>query len=155
MADLVCRACRRHLIDEAGCAICLGVKPHLMPVDAADEDAVPLAQLAGETAGLLRRQLQQLKVEQKKSLSYTPGLADESRKHANALAKLLDASRKVIQDGADAVDAMSFQEKAALFLEWFSTLPPAYRRRLHDQMSGRVEPTQPEPGELPDDRDRN
>jgi hypothetical protein len=33
---------------------------------------------------------------------------------------------------------MSFQEKAALFQEWFSSLPPAYRRKLYEQLSGNV-----------------
>lgn len=112
-----------------------------MPVEAADEDAVPLAQLAQETASLLRAQLKQLKVKQKQANGYEADLANESRAHANALSKLLDASRKVIADGADAVDAMSLQEKTALFLEWFGSMPPAYRRRLHEQMASHAPTT--------------
>jgi hypothetical protein len=132
---LICRGCRRPITDEAGCALCLVVKPHLMPIDAGDEDAVPLSQLAAETAGLLRRQLTQLKVMQKKASGYDAVLAKESREHANALSKLMDTSRKVIQDGADAVDAMSFAEKVELFRDWFVSLPPAYRRRTMELLN--------------------
>jgi hypothetical protein len=136
MAEAIaCRGCHRPLIDEAGCALCLPVKPHLIPLEVTDEDAVPLAQLATETATLLRSQLKQLKAWQKVSPEYNMAVANESRAHAAALAKLLDSARKVIQDGADAVDSMTFQEKAALFKEWFRTLPPAYRRQLHDEMT--------------------
>ena len=148
---LVCRGCHHSLLDEAGCALCLGVKPHLMPVDAVEDEAVPLAQLAQESATLLRSQLKQLKVMQKATKSYDPALSKESREHSNALAKLLDASRKVVQDGIDAVEVMSFKERADLFKDWFSTLPPAYRRQLHEELGSKVvtaAPVQPlQPGD--------
>ena len=143
-------------MDEAGCAICLTVKPHLMPAEAADEDSVSLAQLANETQALLRRQLVQLKGLQKTTAGYDAGLAKEARELSNALAKLLDSSRKVIQDGADAVDAMSFQEKANLMVEFFGSLPPAYRRQLYDRMAHMVagvsaspDPTRPSEDDVP------
>ncbi len=147
---LVCRGCRHPLLDESGCALCLSVKPHLMPVDAIEDEHVPLAQLAQESASLLRAQLKQLKVKQKAATDYEPVLAKESREHSNALAKLLDASRKVVQDGIDAVEVMSFKERADLFKEWFSSLPPAYRRQLHEELEGKLitaapkQPIQPE-----------
>lgn len=119
-----------------------------MPGEVADEDMVPLAQLASEAATLLRAQLKQLKLVQKASSGYDAVLANESRAHAAALAKLLDAARKVIQDGADAVDVMSFQEKALLFVEWFASLPPAYKRSLHDQLGQHLSGALPEPKRL-------
>lgn len=132
---LVCRGCHKPLQDDDGCALCLPVKPHLMPGDAVvDDDTIPLAQLAQETAGLLRRQLKQLQVEQRARKTYDAALAHESRQHSNALSKLLDSARKVVEDGADAVQAMSIQERIALFVEWFRQLPAVYRKRLLEQL---------------------
>ena len=132
---LICRGCHRALQDDAGCALCLPVKPHLMPADAVvDDDTVPLAQLAQEAASLLRRQLKQLQVEQRTCKTYNAAVAHESRQHASALSKLLDSARKVVEDGADAVQAMSLQERIALFVEWFGQLPAVYRKRLLEQL---------------------
>jgi len=103
-------------------------------MEAADEDNVPLAKLAGESAALLRSQLKQLSVMQKNAPGYDTVLANESRAHANTLAKLLDSARKLQEDGASAVENMSFQEKANLMIEFFSGLPPAYRRQLYGRM---------------------
>lgn len=127
---LACRGCHRMLTSDAGCALCLPVKPHLVVVSAVDDDAVPLAVVASEAVGVLRKQLTQLKMAQKATTTYDAALASESRSVASVLAKLLDSARKVVQDGADAVGAMSFQERAALFLEWTGSLPGAYRRKL-------------------------
>lgn len=131
---LACRGCRRELTSEAGCVLCLPVKNHLIVLSAVDEDAVPLAVVATEAVAVLRKQLTQLKQKQKQAPEYDYGLAAESRSVANVIAKLLDTARKVVQDGADAVSAMSFQERAALFLEWTGSLPGAYRRKLIEQL---------------------
>lgn len=131
---LACRGCRHTLASDAGCALCLPVKPHLVCVSAVDDDAVPLATVATEAVGILRKQLTQLRNQQKLTTEYNPTVAGETRAVANALAKLLDSARKVVQDGADAVSAMSFQERAALFLEWTGSLPGAHRRKLIEQL---------------------
>lgn len=139
MSDrLVCRGCHKALTDDEGCALCHSVKPHLMPVEATDEENVSLAQLAQETAGLLRKQLKQLKAAQAGTPAYDAELANQSRQHANALSKLLDSARKILEDGASAVQSMSFSERAELFISWFSELPPAYRRKLHERMGTQV-----------------
>jgi hypothetical protein len=101
---------------------------------AVDEDAVPLATVASEAVSLLRRQLTYLKQQAKLTQGYNSELAAEARQVSNALSKLLDSSRKLVQDGADAVGSMSFQEKMALFLDWSTSLPSAYRRRLMESM---------------------
>lgn len=131
---LACRGCHRTLVSDAGCALCLPVKPHLVVLSSVDDDAVPLAVVAGEAVAMLRKQLTHLKNEAKNSASYNPITASEARSVANTLAKLLDSARKVVQDGADAVSAMSFQERAALFLEWTGSLPGAYRRKIIAQL---------------------
>lgn len=144
---LACRGCRHPLTSDAGCALCLPMKPHLVVSSAVDEDAVPLATVAGEAVSLLRKQLEYNKNQTKLiAPSYDPVLANEARAIANTLAKLLDSARKVVQDGADAVGSMSFQEKAALFMEWAATLPGAYRRRLVEQLMGQVPQTQVQEG---------
>lgn len=129
---LACRGCRHPLTSDLGCALCLGVKPHLVVSSAVDEDAVPLAQVANETVALLRRQLSHLKAKSK--IGYNAEDASEARSLASALSKVLDSARKVIQDGATAVSVMSFQERAALFTEWTASLPAVYRRRLIESM---------------------
>lgn len=131
---LTCRGCRHPLTSEAGCALCLVVKPHLIVTSATDDGQVPLAVVASEAVTLLRAQIRRCRDLSKPGMSYDPQVAGEARATANVLAKLLDSARKVIQDGADAVDAMSFQEKAALFVEWSRSLPGAYRRKLVESL---------------------
>lgn len=131
--SLSCRGCRHELVSDAGCALCLPIKPHLVVTAAVDDDAVPLAVVATEAVSMLRKQLTVCK----QKLKLTPQDADvafEVRTIANTLAKVLDSARKVVQDGADSVGSMSFQEKANLFLEWTASLPGAYRRKLIDSM---------------------
>lgn len=131
---LACRGCRHILASDAGCALCLPVKPHLVVVSAVDEDSVPLATVASEAVSLLRKQLTHLKSQARLNPGYNAIEANEARAVANTLAKLLDSARKVVQDGADAVGAMSFQERANLFMEWTGSLPGAYRRKLIEQL---------------------
>lgn len=131
---LACRTCHHPLTSDAGCAVCLPIKPHLVVTSAVDEDSVPLAVVASEAVSVLRKQLTAVKNAQRGQSAPDPILAGEARAIAGVLAKLLDSARKVIQDGADAVESMTFQEKAALFLEWTKSLPGPYRRRLIDSL---------------------
>lgn len=119
---LACRGCRQPLTSECGCVLCLGVKQHLI-VQSADDDSVPLAVIAQETVAVLRTQLKATRD------------ASEQRAIAATIAKVLDSSRKVIQDGADAVESMSFQEKANLFIEWVNGLPAAYKAQLMERIA--------------------
>ncbi len=143
---LSCRGCHHALTSDAGCALCLPIKPHLVVSAAVDEDAVPLALVAQEAVVVLRKQLQAVKSQAKAGgLAYDPLLAAEARSIANTIAKVLDSARKVVQDGAEAVESMSFQEKAALFLEWTGSLPGAYRRRLIESLMGQGAQAKEEP----------
>lgn len=136
---LACRGCRHQLTSDAGCALCLGVKPHLVVSAAVDEDAVSLATVATEAVSILRKQMAHVKTQVRSMPTYDPLLAQEARAIANTLAKLLDSARKVVQDGADAVSAMSFEERANLFLEWTGSLPGVYRRRLIERLMAQNE----------------
>lgn len=129
---LACRCCHHPLAADVGCAICMPIKPNLVVMSAVDEDAVPLAVIASETVSVLRKQLTQVK--RATTGAYDPVLANETRAIANSIAKVLDSARKVIQDGADAVGAMSFQERSNLFLEWTGSLPGVYRRKLIEKL---------------------
>jgi hypothetical protein len=131
---LACRGCHFPLTSESGCALCLPVKPHLVVTSAVDDDSPPLAVVAAEAVSLLRKQLKQAKALSEQATVYDPILGSETRSITNAISKLMDSTRKVVDDGAHAVAAMGFQEKANLFLEWTASLPGPYRRRLIDQM---------------------
>lgn len=133
MERLFCRLCRKPLSGDEGCAVCSTIKNNMVCED--DGETESLASVAGETVRLMKSQLRQLQAKQTRSPEYDPKLASETRAHAGALARVLEAARKVIQDGVDAVDAMSLKEKAELLVEWFVSLPPTYRRKIHAELS--------------------
>lgn len=134
MAEVIaCRGCRHPITADQGCALCSPVKKHLV-VEGEDEETVPLAKMAGETLRLMRTDLKRLQKIQAKADEYNAAQAMEARRIAGAISKLMDSARKVIQDGVDAVEAMSFQERAELLVSWFESLPPAYRRKIFDAM---------------------
>lgn len=145
---LACRACRRPLVAEGGCAICTDIKRNL--VVEGDTENVPLAKLAGDTVRLLKTDLYRLELMQAKDRVYNPTLAAEGRRLSGAIAKLLDSTRKVIQDGVDAVEALSFQERAEILVAWFETLPPAYRRKIFEDLAKLVGPPVVEPSDRSD-----
>lgn len=134
---LICRACQNELTAPESCAICELCKANLIVDDDGDPDS--LAKVAGGMVRLMQTQLRQLRgIQGRTRGKYDERLANETRKHAQALSKLLDSARKVINDGVEAVEALSFQEKAALFESWFMELPQAYRRTLLAGLSKHV-----------------
>ena len=141
---LVCRACQNELVSPEFCAICELCKKNLVISD--DGDPESLAKVAGGMVRLMATQLRQLRGLQNKTRGrYDEKLVSETRKHAGSLAKLLDSARKVINDGVEAVEALSFQEKAELFEAWFMELPNAYRRTLLNGLSKHVADATPIP----------
>lgn len=125
-------------MSEEGCAICSDIKKNL--VVEGDTENVPLARLAGDTIRLLKTDLYRLQILQAKGRVYNPTEAAEARRLSGAIAKLLDSTRKVVQDGVDAVEAMSFQERAEVLVAWFESLPPAYRRKIFEDLARLVGP---------------
>jgi hypothetical protein len=51
----------------------------------------------------------------------------------NTLAKVLESARKLQVDAKGAVENMSFQERAELFVGWYVDLPPAYRAAVRER----------------------
>lgn len=129
---LACRGCRRPLSAAEGCALCAPVKRHLVAVDEDADEAPSLAGTATEVVAALRAQLRHVRG----VLKADPNSDAEGRLIGlgNTAAKVLESARKLQQDGVQAIEAMSFAERAELFVTWFSTLPPAYRSALREKL---------------------
>jgi hypothetical protein len=131
---LACRACRVQMAaDVSGCAVCAPMRSQLVSTDE-DEETVPsLAGAAAESVRFLRGRQRYLARE----LAGSPGdskLAKLANETANGMTKLLEAARKLQNDGAKAVASMSFTERARLFVGWYASLPPPFRSGLRRQM---------------------
>ena len=123
---LACRACRIPISAAEGCAVCNDVRRNLVVVGETEDDRPSLSGTASEGVRLLRRQLGQLD----KDLKTNPTSLNHEKRLigiSNAVAKLLETARKLVQDGVSAVDSMSFREQAELFVTWYSGLAPSYR----------------------------
>lgn len=123
---LACRACRVPINAASGCAICDPVRHNLVVVGEDEDDKPSLSGTASLGVTLLNRQLRDVE----KALKANPGSQlGEKRVIAlsNAVAKLLETGRKLIQDGVSAVETMSFREQCELFIGWYMNLAPAYR----------------------------
>lgn len=136
MSDLACRSCRTKLTaDVKGCAICKSIRNHLILLDAVDDTERPaLTTVSQEMVKFLRERHRYYETE----LRTRPGneaLAKGAIANANAMTKLLEAARRLQGDGLAAVEAMSFVERARLFVQWYASLVPAYRGRLREQMA--------------------
>lgn len=134
---VACRFCRQLLAaDVAGCEMCAPIRPHLVGGDeVAEDDTRPaLSEVAAETVRFLRDRARWYKAE----LQLRPGaevLARGAIANANAITKMLESARKLQADGLAAVSQMSFVERAKLFVEWYTSLPPTYRARLREQLA--------------------
>jgi hypothetical protein len=128
---LGCRMCRVAITATVGCAVCDPLRAHLVVISEDEEDRPSLSGTASEVVSLLRRQVKQVRGE----LDKLPGSTlAEKRALAlgNTLAKVLEAARKLQADGKAAVEAMSFQERKELFVEWYTDLAPAYRNAVRE-----------------------
>jgi hypothetical protein len=131
---LACRACRVRIDASAGCGVCNPWRSQLVVVDApGDQDRPALSSVSQELVNALQDRLRYYRAglrEMPTSETFGKGLVHV----ANAMTKLLDAARKLQDDGMAAVANMSFLERANLFIEWYAALPPAYRSALRVQM---------------------
>lgn len=136
MSDLACRSCRQRLLaDVQGCAICRGIRNHLVLLDAVEkEDRPALSDVSAEMVKFLRDRHRYYERELKDKPGSEP-LAKGAISNANAMTKLLEAARRLQSDGLAAVEAMSFVERARLFVQWYASLVPAYRGRLREEMA--------------------
>lgn len=123
---LACRACRVPIAAPTGCALCDTVRQNLVVAGESDEDRPSLSGTSTEMVGVLRSMLKKLTADLKANPSSATH-QNNALKLSNALAKLLETSRKLVQDGISAVESMSFREQCELFVGWFASLAPAYR----------------------------
>jgi len=115
-----------------GCVICLPIRKNLTILGEIDEDRPSLSSVSNEMIILLKTQLKIIK----KALSEDdniPRVETRLLALANTLAKVLESARKLQDDGISAVEQMSFNEKAEMFIEWISNLPPSFRLALRDK----------------------
>lgn len=134
---LACRACRRPLTAPEGCAICASVKANLVTTEENEEEHPALSDVGSETVSALQGILKR-----HRAVLRDRGADEDAKERAedgvvrvsNTLAKVLESARKLQTDGLAAVRNMSFQERAALFADWFQALPPTYRKKVTDGM---------------------
>ncbi len=130
---LACRNCRIPIAATKGCAICDPLRLQLVSTDEAADQAPSLAEVGGESVVALRRQVRYWD----KVLKDSPADSDGNRNlvfMTNSIAKMLEAARKLQDDGIAAVRNMSFLERAKLFVSWYAQLPPAYRTQVREQV---------------------
>jgi hypothetical protein len=132
---LACRGCRVPLSAESGCSLCDPIRKHLVVVGEDEEDRPSLAATGGEIVSALRTRLKIIKRLLKDENDPKALMQLESRllAVANTAAKMLESARKIQTDGVQAVEQMSFSERAELFIDWVTSLTPAYRKSLRDK----------------------
>lgn len=126
---LACRACRVAINAAKGCAICDPVRQNLVVVGEDEADKPSLSGTASLGVELLNRQLRDVQSDLKANPK-SPAAENRLMKLANTASKLLETSRKLIQDGVSAVETLSFREQCELFVTWVSGLAPAYRAEV-------------------------
>lgn len=100
----------------------------MIVVGEAEEEAPSLSGASAEVVGALRTQARRLR--ERLSESDDASLEKRLIGVGNTTAKVLESARKLRADAVGAMEGLTFEEKAALFVEWFSTLPPQYRDAL-------------------------
>lgn len=133
---LACRLCRVPMSAPAGCAHCDPVRRNLVVVGEREDDSPSLAGVGNDVVRMIKGRLDDIKDALKKATGKERDRAEARLiSFANATAKVIGEVRKLQDDGYKAVEALSFQERAAMFIEWVTSLPPAYRRMLQEQMA--------------------
>lgn len=146
MNPIGCKFCRRPLTAKSGCPKCDPFRPHLLVLDAVEERP-SLSTVTNEAVKALRLQLQFYErslARVSTSREDAEDLRARQRSVAGAMSKLLDAARKIAGDGVSAVEAMSFQERAELFVTWFCSLPAVYRESLLQRLQSEETQIPPE-----------
>lgn len=123
---LACRLCRVAISAAVGCAHCDPVRKNLVVVGEDEVDKPSLSGTASLGNELLNRQLRQVDKDLRDN-PRSPSAEARVLKLTAAAAKLLETSRKLIQDGVSAVETMAFREQCELFVGWYMGLAPAYR----------------------------
>lgn len=129
-----CRLCRQKLSSNEGCGICLDFKTrNLVAVDEDDAESPALADVSRETVNALRAQIRRIAKILKDDPDHDVGTG-RLIAAANTVAKVIESARKLQVDGVTAIQNMSFKERAQLFIDWWTALPPAYRDQVRKGM---------------------
>lgn len=144
---LSCRLCKTSLRAETGCAVCLDWKKNFAADDEDDGEHASLAAVSNEVVGALRTSLKATMAKLRTN-ALDPDMSSRLLKIGNTMSKVLESARKLQDDGLAAVKAMSFQERAELFLGWYGALPPAHRTSVRSSMA-QFEATVAKPITLP------
>lgn len=131
---LACRACRVPLSAIAGCALCDPVRQNLVVVGESEEERPSLPDLGADMVRLLRDQMKRLKDLLKEDPDDVRAVS-RLLAAGNTAAKVIGEVRKLQDDGKKAIEAMSFVERAELFIEWYAALAPAYRQSMRERMA--------------------
>lgn len=130
---LACRNCRVPITAETGCAICEPIKKHLVAVDEQEDERPGLAEVGASVVadlqyarGVASRVMRDTSADAQLRMEATARIL----KIGNTASKVLEAARKLQTDGISAIKAMSFVERARIYIEWYCDLPPPYRTQL-------------------------
>lgn len=137
--------CRVTLSATVGCAVCDPMRRNLVVVGEDEDERPSLSGTAAEVVSMLRGQVKHVRGELERNPA--SGLSEKrAMALGNTLAKVLETSRKLQADGRAAVEAMSFQERKELMVEWYTDLAPAYRNAVREALAGyEVEVSKPVP----------
>lgn len=115
-----------------GCAVCADFKRNLVAVDEDETEVPSLSHVSNEVIAGLRTLIKRgkdLMLDPAKPKLFNEG-ARLMIAAGNTAAKVIDSARKLQSDGMAVIQAMGFIEKAQLFIEWYMSLPPAYRDKV-------------------------
>jgi hypothetical protein len=134
---LACRNCRVPIMAESGCAICASFKAQLVAVDESEDERPSLSEVGSSVvADLQYARRVASKIMRDETASDDDRLNATARilKIGNTASKVLEAARKLQNDGLAVIQTMSFIERAKIFITWYTELPPPYRVQLRDKM---------------------
>jgi hypothetical protein len=131
---LACRLCRVSIEAPTGCDVCEPVRRNLVVVGESEEERPSLSAVGAEVVRLLKDQLEDVREQLKKNKRDEKGGA-RLNTLANTVAKVIGEVRKLQDDGKKAIESLSFVERAALFIDWYAALPPAYRTSVREQQA--------------------
>lgn len=133
MNQLACRLCRKVLTAETGCEVCDPIRRNLVVLGDRPEERVDLGDLSTEALLAARARLK--KIRQQMKANDTRFRSSELHDLLRTISQLTDSARKIRKEGVSALNAMGFQDRAELFVEWWASLAPVHR----DYVKGKLE----------------
>lgn len=131
---LACRLCRVEISAPTGCSVCEPIRANLVVLGEDEDERPSLSGIGADVVRLLKDQLSDTREQLKKNKRDEKAGA-RLNTLANTTAKVIGEVRKLQDDGKKAIEAMSFSERAELFIAWYAALPPAYRTNIREQQA--------------------